>query len=199
MISEPQSLTSFGFADGYFIYRDGRIWSERTRGKAAFKNLDYTGCTLLKTESGVYVRKSAKLLAFHIYEVPELLSKGFVWICDGAVLINRDGVAYSTSAGCKLVWNKNKDYFSISVKGKSILVHRAVAQAFIPNPNKLPEVDHIDGNKANNSVSNLRWIDRSGNMKAAYKLGALDESLKRAFAAKGLKFNPKQNTHQLCK
>ena len=37
-------------------------------------------------------------------------------------------------------------------------VHRIIAEAFIPNPNHLPEVDHIDDNKLNNNVSNLQWI-----------------------------------------
>lgn len=40
------------------------------------------------------------------------------------------------------------------------LVSRLVAQAFIPNPNNLPEVDHIDENKDNNCASNLRWCTR---------------------------------------
>ena len=37
-------------------------------------------------------------------------------------------------------------------------VHRIIAESFIPNPDNLPEVDHIDNNKQNNDVSNLRWI-----------------------------------------
>ena len=40
---------------------------------------------------------------------------------------------------------------------KRFLVHRLVAEAFIPNPNGLPVVDHIDGDPANNNLSNLRW------------------------------------------
>lgn len=41
---------------------------------------------------------------------------------------------------------------------KKIFVHRIVAQSFIPNPNHFPEVNHIDGNKQNNSISNLEWV-----------------------------------------
>jgi len=40
-------------------------------------------------------------------------------------------------------------------------VHRLVAQHYIPNPDNLPEVDHIDRNTLNNDISNLRWVDRT--------------------------------------
>ena len=43
-------------------------------------------------------------------------------------------------------------------------VHRLVAEAFIPNPENLSDVDHIDCNKSNNHVSNLRWVSREENM-----------------------------------
>lgn len=44
-------------------------------------------------------------------------------------------------------------------------LHRIVAEAFIDNPNNLPEVNHKDGNRANCRVDNLEWIDRVGNMR----------------------------------
>ena len=43
-------------------------------------------------------------------------------------------------------------------------VHRLVAEAFIPNPENLSDVDHIDCVKSNNHVSNLRWSSRDDNM-----------------------------------
>lgn len=65
----------------------------------------------------------------------------------------------------------NDGYLRTQVDGKTRLVHRLIACAFVPaNPGK-DFVNHIDGNKQNNCVSNLEWVTQSENMKHAYKIG----------------------------
>lgn len=56
-------------------------------------------------------------------------------------------------------------------KGKKYLLHRLLADAFIPNPHDKPCVNHIDGDKANNCLSNLEWVTRSENQLHAYSTG----------------------------
>lgn len=60
-------------------------------------------------------------------------------------------------------------YLMVSLRNeagvKSLYPHRLVAQAFIPNPDNLLEVDHKNCDRTNNDMSNLRWSDREDNMK----------------------------------
>lgn len=53
-------------------------------------------------------------------------------------------------------------------------IHRLLAVTFIPNPNDLPHVNHIDGNKENNSLSNLEWVSVLGNTLHAIDSGMTD-------------------------
>lgn len=60
----------------------------------------------------------------------------------------------------------SKGYYIVSLKGKDIFyIHRLVAQAFLPNPHNLPQVNHKDENKANNCVKNLEWCTQEYNYK----------------------------------
>ena len=81
---------------------------------------------------------------------------------EGLYLISRNGEIFS------LITNKimSSHYLKFGYKGlrltkdkvhKHKLVHRLIAEAFIPNPDNKPCIDHIDGNPANNDLSNLRW------------------------------------------
>jgi hypothetical protein len=54
-------------------------------------------------------------------------------------------------------------YNIVKINNKNVLVHRLTAKAFIPNPENKPIVDHIDGDRTNNNISNLRWATYSEN------------------------------------
>jgi len=58
-------------------------------------------------------------------------------------------------------------------KRKRSLIHRLVAEAFLPNPLGKPQINHIDGNPKNNNVSNLEWVTNSENVKHAYANGLI--------------------------
>ena len=83
--------------------------------------------------------------------------------------VRADGTVYSkiTNKELKQVTMKN-GYKMVSLQvepgvRKQFYVHRLVAEKFIPNPLNLPCVNHIDGDKTNNAVDNLEWVDYGAN------------------------------------
>lgn len=70
--------------------------------------------------------------------------------------------------------NKNK-YQRIQLfdgsKHRDLLIHRLVAEAFVPNPDNKPYVDHLDGNKTNNVWTNLEFVTMAENNQRAYDTG----------------------------
>ena len=75
-----------------------------------------------------------------------------------------DGRIWSTKRN---LWLKprvgKKGYLYVQAGGKSMKVHRLVALAFIPNPDNLETVDHVNNIKTDNRPENLRWMTRSEN------------------------------------
>lgn len=57
----------------------------------------------------------------------------------------------------------NDKYVFVTLHGKQHPIHRLVAEVFIPNPERKPEVNHMDGNKMNNAANNLEWVTTSEN------------------------------------
>lgn len=108
--------------------------------------------------------------------------------CDGEVrsldreVIRRDGTRqnfkgrvlghYANSAGYKLVRLSDQS----NGLRECARVHRLVAEAFIPNPESKPEVNHIDGNKYNSSLNNLEWVTSKENRIHAWRTGLRNRS-----------------------
>lgn len=78
--------------------------------------------------------------------------------------------------------NKDSGYYQIDLwkdnKSRKYTLHRLVANNFIPNPENKPTVDHIDGNRLNNNVSNLRWATYSEQNSRFNTFGVRSEKIK---------------------
>lgn len=70
--------------------------------------------------------------------------------------------------------NNGKGYLilNININGsrKCKAIHRMMAEAFIPNPENLPEVNHKDANRQNNSIANLEWVTHGQNIRHSYDM-----------------------------
>ena len=95
----------------------------------------------------------------------------------------RDVVGYENIYGvtsCGRVWSyksqkflkprvNNNGYLFVDLykdgKRKKYYIHKLVSQAFLPNPNNLTEVDHIDNDKMHNYLNNLQWITHKDNVR----------------------------------
>lgn len=92
--------------------------------------------------------------------------------------ITKSGKIFSTLTNKELKYDKScRGYCKVKLMDRRIgryitlQVHRLVAIQFIPNPNKLPEINHKDGNKSNNSIYNLEWCTSEYNHRHAKENG----------------------------
>lgn len=90
--------------------------------------------------------------------------------------ISAEGKVYSTKSNRHLTPHVNSGgymqiNFIVDGKRKTARLHRLMALAFLPNPDDLPCVNHLDGNKLNNCLANLEWCSYSRNIKHAYENG----------------------------
>jgi len=105
--------------------------------------------------------------------------------------ISENGSVISMLNGKQMKQHDNgKGYKTVGLsaygKTKKFYIHRLVGESFIPNPANLPDINHIDGNKSNNNVSNLEWMSRGDNLRHAHTNGLF----------KKYKDNMKENQNQ---
>lgn len=98
--------------------------------------------------------------------------------------INENGEIRNDKTGTikKPYINKANGYLTVDLYSGNVAtkvtVHRLIAEAFIPNPENKPCIDHADGNRQNNSISNLRWASYSENNSRFNTNGVRSEKIK---------------------
>ena len=95
----------------------------------------------------------------------------FVAFRDTGYMVSDQGVVMNPNGMILKGVAEGKGYMRVSINDKRYLVHRLVAECFIPNPNGLELVCHKDGDKSNNSANNLEWRDRSSHQKHINAIG----------------------------
>jgi hypothetical protein len=165
---EQYSLIGF---EKYTIDRDGNVF-----GKNKTNPLKTSTRSSACTTERVYINNNdGKLVGISIPELLRLqfgLGEGWDELhgYEGLYHINRQGEVYSCvynkimkyqtdESGYLFVslHSKERDYY----KGR---IHRLLAIQYIPNPENFAEVDHMDRNRQNNDLSNLRWVSKTENM-----------------------------------
>ena len=93
--------------------------------------------------------------------------------------ITEDGRVFSHNVNRFIAPFNSKGYLRVSLlsenKSKKYLVHRLVAECFIPNIEDKPQVNHINGIKTDNRIDNLEWCNNSENVKHGYRTGLYGE------------------------
>lgn len=121
------------------------------------------------------------------YEYYQVSDTGLVRSLARKVL-SRPGVYVPIKGKILIPTTDSKGYLRVSLNKNghktTRKVHRLVAQAFIPNPKHLPQVNHKNGIKADNRVDNLEWVTNAENQRHSYKVLGRQSPSKGRFGAK---------------
>ena len=194
-----------GFDKRYKIFEDGVVVSYVSKNPKILK-LSKEGRYFL-TKKGETKKGNIKISKLMDTYFPKKNDDDWNWI-----KIEKNGIMYDYEEKYRiykngevesLVGNKkilkpyinNKGYLVIRLskkdeKGENLIkfrVHRLIATAFIPNPDNKEQIDHLDGNRTNNSISNLKWKTHKENMLNKKNWGKYK---------KGVNFNKKANKFQ---
>ena len=116
-------------------------------------------------------RKRTGNLTFEYVEQPDLENECWKNHSELGIPVSTQGrviIQSRKTRGCR----NSSGYMQVGYKDKIYKVHRLVAETWLDNPEKKPQVDHIDNNKSNNTLANLRWVTPSENVQHSYDTNA---------------------------
>lgn len=95
-----------------------------------------------------------------------------------SILTRSNGRQLPVKGGEMQLRDNGKGYLRVKLcknnKSRRVLIHRLIAEHFIPQPEGLTVINHIDGNKQNNNISNLEWTTQKENIRHARETGLVD-------------------------
>lgn len=173
------SLAKLGYDNRFYITNQGKIVDRalqielQPNKKQQYKLITKDGKTALRAIKPLYRAIYGKEYALD--NIADLEGEEWRQIDNKAkyYISNRGRVKSYQGREAKLLkpYTNQCGYLRVDIKTESrrtYLVHQLVALAFIPNDNPIEKdtVDHIDNDKTNNSVDNLRWLSRADNIRA---------------------------------
>lgn len=172
---------------GYRLTENGRYRAE------IYENGRLTNLGTFREESAAaeaYKLASENRLRRSIMKHGYCVEDGILYRDDYTVF--NDGSIFGPS-GNKMRFSENsRGYLQCSINNRTEEIHRIIAKCFIPNPYNKPQVNHIDGNKKNNSVENLEWATPKENTRHAYDIGLARGNPKYGMSNGRSKLNPEK-------